>query len=130
VLRFPATYEYVDLDTELSGMRAFYRTMIVERPQERCALIVDLSLVQRSEARNRKHIADEMDALAGPMKMRCVAQAYVVERPIIRAALTAVMWLRAAPWPVQVFGSARDAVNWSRALLANERSRRSAQARV
>ena len=121
---FPERYEYADLDEELVRFRDHYRTMVKERPQELCALLVDLSRVARSEARNRKRIAQAMEELADLMKTRCVGQAYVVERPMIRAALTAVTWLRSAPWPMRVFGKGAEAEAWLRELLESARRTR------
>jgi hypothetical protein len=114
VMDFPAHYTYPELDAQFDRFKKHYLTMVKERPLDEFVLLVDISRVERSEARNRKRIALAMEELAELMKTRCIAQAYVVERPLIRAALTAVMWLRAAPWPISVFGSRHAAEPWLR----------------
>lgn len=121
VMEFPERYEYAELDDEFVRFRDHYRRMVKERPQDECVLLVDISRVVKSEARNRKRIAQAMEELAELMKTRCVGQAYVVERPMIRAALTAVTWLRSAPWPVRVFARRDEAATWLRSQLARQR---------
>jgi hypothetical protein len=124
VMMFPPRYTYAELDAQFDRFKKHYVTMVKERPLDEFALLVDISRVETSEARNRKRIALAMEELAELMKTRCVAQAYVVERPLIRAALTAVMWLRTAPWPVSVFGSRGDAEPWLRERMRARPSRR------
>ena len=112
VMRFPARYEFEELDRELTAMREYFVAREREDRSLWVALLVDLSRVERSEARNRKRIADTMTRLVPIMQRCCAGQAYVVSRPIIRAALTATMWLRSPPWPVRVFGDGAEARAW------------------
>ncbi|MEZ4340515.1 MAG: hypothetical protein R3B82_28170 [Sandaracinaceae bacterium] len=112
VMRFPAQYAYEELDRELTAMREYFVARERQDRQLWITLLVDLSAVETSEARNRKRIADTMTRLVPIMQRCCAGQAYVVSRPIIRAALTATMWLRSPPWPVRVFASRADADPW------------------
>src|SRR5690606_5538392 len=77
-----------------------------------CVIVVDVSRVERSEPRNRKRIIEGIGELTGLMETRLVAQAYVTDRTLIRAALTAVSWLYTPPWPVQVFARRAEADHW------------------
>ena len=128
-LVFPERYSYEELDAELNRMRDEYRRMVKERPQDVCAILVDLSRAERSEPRNRKRIADSLEELSGLMRTRLVAQAYVIDRPLIRAALTALSWVQSPPWPVQTFADRASAEAWLRQHLEHGDVRRRAGAR-
>src|SRR5262245_1052911 len=78
VMTFPPRYAYEELDAAFDRFREHYRGMVKDKPLEEFVLVVDISKVEQSEARNRKRIARAMDDLAELMKTRCVAQAYVV----------------------------------------------------
>ncbi|MCC6874164.1 MAG: hypothetical protein IT378_07630 [Sandaracinaceae bacterium] len=114
VLELPAHYTYEELDAQMIHMGQEYRRFVRERPRAPCAILVDLSKIARSEARNRKRIAQMMEDLTDLMRPRVVAQAYVAHGSVIRAALTAVMWIKSSPWPVQVFGTRAEAEAWLR----------------
>lgn len=120
VLEYPASYGFQELDAQMTRVTERYRTMVRDRPNERIGLIVDISRVTRSEARNRARIAECIDELGELMKTRVVGHAYVVSNQVLRAAITAVSWLKPAPWPVKVFTDRGGAEAWIRRRLVSE----------
>lgn len=121
-LVFPARYTYEEVDAQMSFMRDHYRRVVKEHPHELYVLLVDLSRIEHSEPRNRKRIAEGIGDLTELMRKRIVAQAYVTDRPMIRAALTAVSWLQPLPWPVQVLPRAEPAKAWLYERLSEGRA--------
>ncbi len=112
VLEFPPHYTFDELDAQMNGMCDALRTHVEKHPRETCGMIVDLSSVEHTEARNRKRILAMIEDLSGLVRKRLVAQAYVIDRPVIRAALTALSWMHRSPWEVQTFGRRGDAETW------------------
>src|SRR5262245_11135765 len=70
VMEFPPRYTYAELDTQFDRFQKHYRTMVKERPLDEFVLLVDISRVEQSEARNRRRIALAMEELAELMKSR------------------------------------------------------------
>jgi len=109
---FPAEYTFEELDAALTSMEESYRLLLSGSDPVRPSLLVDISAVKSSSARNRQRIAHSQKHLAAVMRSRVIAQAYVAPTALIRGALTAVFWLDSPPWPVQVFGVQAQALEW------------------
>ena len=124
VMTFPARYSYAELERAMSELREYYVERDRNEPSLYIGLAVDLSRVERSEARNRKLIADTMTRLVPIVHRSCAGTAYVVRSQLVRAALTATLWLRSPPWPTRVFTSRLEAIGWLRDRLADGRADR------
>lgn len=111
---FPAEYTFEELEAALAVMEESYRLLLRGSDPVRPSLLVDISAVKSSSAKNRQRIAQSQKQLAAEMKSRVIAQAYVAPTALIRGALTAVFWLDSPPWPVRVFVDHAQALEWLR----------------
>ena len=110
-LTFPAAYTYEELDAEFSHLEAYYRDVAANTTGP-VALLVDVTAVVSSFARNRRRIAHSLQTVAPLLTGRAVGQAYVAPDPIARASLTVILWLRQSPWPVKLFATRPEADAW------------------
>jgi hypothetical protein len=112
VMRFPPSYTYEELDESMTALRAYYHRYAETRPNEAMALLIDLSAVKTSSAKNRARINECLKQLRAPMARACAGQAYVVRNQVVRAALSTILLMHAAPWPVRVVVHAESAERW------------------
>lgn len=88
------------------------------RSGERYAMVLDTigGGVAPSSQRRRQadFIRDHSDALA----RNCLGAAFVIDNPLVRGALTAIMWLQPMPYPHTVVGSVEAGTTWCRQRLA------------
>src|SRR5688572_22832207 len=101
-MRFPMKYTHAELRQEFDALDAHYLRLAEQQPSARVALIVDISAVSSSDARNRQRIGESFVRLAPMLERQTVGQAFVVRHPLARGALQAVFWFRRPPWPTTV----------------------------
>lgn len=125
ILSLPAEYTYEELDKQMNFLCSEYRRFTREHPQERHAMLIDISRRNQSHPKSRKRIADALGELSGLLRTRGIAQAYVTDNLVVRAALTAVSWLQTVPWPTQVFSTRAQAEKWLYERIAQDQQRAS-----
>lgn len=82
--------------------------------RERYAMILDNRKAGPMPATQRKMMADYMEKHAMRARARCVCTAMVMDSAVMRAMLTAILWLRKPEVETQVFGELDEAVTWAR----------------
>lgn len=67
---------------------------------------------------HRKKMTDMMNGYRDVLAKQCAGVAMVFESPLMRAMLTAFMWMFRPPYPTQVCPNLEEAVRWADATLA------------
>lgn len=81
---------------------------------ERYAMILDNRKAGPMPATQRRMMADYMEKHAMRARARCVCTAMVMDSAVMRAMLTAILWLRRPEVETQVFGELDEAITWAR----------------
>jgi hypothetical protein len=117
---FPRSYTFAELNEHLDGLERFYVDLARTRPLARVCLLADARIAPKMDARGRQRIAQSFGRLAPILQSRGVAHAAVVAGRLAQGALTAILWVRTPPWPLQIFAHMEDADAWIRSRLAAE----------
>ena len=117
---FPAEYAYEDIDAGFTKFETYCMSRARREPSLRIAVISDLSLVKKSNARNRSRLTQAYQTLSEPMAPYTVGQALVVPRAVLRHAMTAVFWVKRPVWPIRAFATQEQALRWLAGLFEAE----------
>jgi hypothetical protein len=80
---------------------------------EPMVIVVDSRFVRGLvTAKQRAYFARRMQESATALERACVGIAVVVKSPLVRGALTAVLWLLSTPCPVKAWSDLDDALDW------------------
>lgn len=108
VLRFPAVPTNDEVRSATVAMVDFYEQKRTARPW-----IIELSDLEEITASQRRMLADYEHRVIPLSTLYVKRLAYVVTKPLIRAALTAYFWiLRPPPYPYRVFSDRALAEAW------------------
>lgn len=108
VMRFSHTPTNDEARAVTTAMMAFMMTKPEPRPW-----IVDMLDVDEISASQRKIFADNEHRMAPMSKVHVTRLAYVVSKPIVRAALTAYFWIFKPPYTSRVFSERGPAEAWA-----------------
>lgn len=81
------------------------------------AIVLDNRSAGPVSPTQRAIIAEHMRLHAPRTSARCAGTALVFESPVLRGALTAILWLRPPVTVTKVFGSLDEAITWARERL-------------
>ncbi len=70
---------------------------------------------------HRKKMTDMMNDYRAELAVQCAGVAMVFDSVLMRAMLTAFMWMFRPPYPTQVCSNLEDAMRWGQARLAVRR---------
>lgn len=96
---------------EAQAVTASIVAFLERKPQPR-PWIIEMSDVEEISASLRKIFADNEDRIAPMSKRHVTRLAYVVSKPIVRAALTAYFWIFKPPYPYRIFSDRGPAEAW------------------
>ena len=117
---FPASYTYEEIDAGFTRFEQYCLERRRTEPNLRIAVISDLSLLKKSNARNRSRLTQAYQTLGEPMEAATVCQALILPRAVLRHAATAVFWVRRPRWPIKAFAKQEDALAWIASLFEAE----------
>ncbi len=83
---------------------------------ERYCMVLDNRKAGPMPATQRKMIAEYMERNSVRARTRCVGTAFVSDSVVMRAMLTAIMWLRKPEVETQVFGDLDEATAWAASM--------------
>lgn len=84
---------------------------------QKFAVICDARETTAAEAKLRKDYAEFLKVNRDDLNRLCKGTAFVISSPLIRGALTAIMWMATMPYPYDIFGSIEEADVWAKAQL-------------
>lgn len=116
--RFPViivTFEDTVPDAEFDAYLARLDAHVARRI--RCAFVFDATRAGRSSATQRRKQADWMRANEHVLRTYSAGYAFVISSPLIRGALTAILWLQPMPAPHVVVPTFEEAERWARGQL-------------
>jgi hypothetical protein len=87
------------------------------------AVILDATEAERPTALQRKRQAEWIGRHQTQLATFCMGTAYVIGSPLIRGALTAILWVQPPPNPHTVVGTLEEATRWARAQLGGSKRR-------
>lgn len=87
---------------------------------QRYAIVLDARTASPPPAHQRRMQADMIKAEAKRLKQLCVGGAFVIPSPLVRGALTAILWIQPLPWEHTVVADLEAAEAWARNRLAAE----------
>ncbi len=102
-------------DATFGGYLAEYDRLL-ER-NERYGILLDALESAAPSARQRSLQAAWMKERQGKLAERCVAGGFAIASPLVRGALTAILWLQPLPFPHSVHATVFDAENWVRSRM-------------
>lgn len=108
--------EAVSNESALDATYAAF-TQLLKQP-ERFALLYDLRGAASSPARRRR-LLDWLEEHRHELVEHLVGMALIVRTGMERGFVTATLWLKPAPFPLQVFTSEAEAEDWLRAAHPN-----------
>ena len=117
---FPAQYTFAELSAGFDMLDAYYERLHRSRPSARVAILIDVSQVQSSDARNRRRLGETFLRLSDMLLQHGVGQAFVVRNAIARHSITAVFWIKRPGWPIKTFARHEDALEWLAERFAEE----------
>jgi len=118
--RFPlmvVTFEDTVDDDQFGAYLATLDAHIARRV--RCAFVMDATRAGRTSAVQRRRQADWMKENEHVLRTYSAGYAFVISSPLIRGALTAILWLQPMPAPHVVVGTFGEGERWARAQLEN-----------
>lgn len=118
---FSGRLEYEDVDAHFSAVEQHCVDMAERDPEWRPALMADMRRAGRMDARGRQRIAVCFERLGPLMGDRVIGHAIVVGNRVGSGVLTAILWLRRPPWPLQAFADPEDAHAWLCKRFGDER---------
>ena len=100
------------------GFRAYLQqlTSWLDRG-ERYAIVLDARTATPPQAAQRRMQADMMKAEHVRLGKLCVGGAFVIPSPLVRGALTAILWIQPLPWEHTVVADLTTAEAWARNRL-------------
>lgn len=104
-------FSRVPTKDEARAVTASMVAFLEKKPEPR-PWIVEMSDVEEISATLRKTFADNEERIAPMSKNHVTRLAYVVSKPIVRAALTAYFWLFKPPYPYRIFTARGPAEAW------------------
>jgi hypothetical protein len=111
VVTFEGTVDDATFDGYLKRMDDY-----VARRQ-RNAFVFDASGAGRTPAPQRRKQAEWMKINEATLRAFSAGCAFVITSPLVRGALTAILWLQNIPSPYTVVGTRSEAERWARAQL-------------
>lgn len=108
-LRGPVTLPIARAMTAALDERVFQR----KKPYR---LLIDANGMEVPNAEVRRHFVDFSTANSVLVTRLCQGEAYVIPSPLVRGALTAVMWLAPFKHPHKVFGTMEEGEAWLMAI--------------
>lgn len=109
------TYEGMVDDAEFDAYLAELDRHVLRR--QRCAFVFDARNAGRSPATQRRKQAEWMKANDEVLRSYSAGYAFVISSPLVRGALTAILWLQSLPAPFTVVATFSEAERWARAQL-------------
>lgn len=103
-----------EFDRYLAEMTAMLGTL------PRYAVLMDARAAARPPATQRQKQAAWMKQHHDELARYTVAMAFVIDNPIVRGALTAILWLQPMPMPHKLFARVADAERWLVERLGDE----------
>lgn len=85
----------------------------LEKKPSPCPWLVEMSDTAEIGASQRKVFADNEERISSLSKQHVTRLAYVVSKPIVRAALTAYFWMFKPPYPYRLFSARGPAEAWA-----------------
>lgn len=83
----------------------------------RAAILLDATRAARTPATQRKRQAEWLKANESSLRTHCAGTAFVINSPLVRGGLTAILWLQALPSPFIVVATLTEAERWARERL-------------
>lgn len=105
-------------DATFGGYLAEYDGLLERK--ERYAIVIDALEAAPPSARQRSLQAAWMKDRQKKLAERCVGGGFAIGSPLVRGALTAILWVQPLPFPHSVHGSVRDAERWVRERLTEK----------
>lgn len=84
---------------------------------ERYAIVLDARTATPPPAAQRRMQADMMKSEHTRLNKLCVGGAFVIPSPLVRGALTAILWIQPLPWEHTVVADVETAEAWARNRL-------------
>ncbi len=119
-MTFPTDYSFEELERAMEELERHFEGVARDPSRRRYGVIVDLSQVESSNARNRKRVAESLGRTEEMLRGRAVGQAFVIPSAVSRGALTAVFWIRRPGWPIKLFKTFEEADDWLVGIFAEE----------
>jgi len=91
------------------------RRLAQQRPY---IVVLDARYAERTPAMQRKMQADWIASHRPELEQYCAGTVFVISSPLVRGALTAILWLQPLPSPHIVVGTLPAALDWARARVA------------
>jgi hypothetical protein len=88
------------------------------RRGQRYGVIFDATRAARPSATQRRMMASFMTEHRADLARLCVGGAFVITSPLIRGAMTAILWISPMPFPHVVVASEAEALGWVRSRLS------------
>jgi len=85
--------------------------------RQRNAFVFDASTSGRTPATQRRKQAEWMKNNEATLRAFSAGSAFVITSPLVRGALTAILWLQSMPSAYTVVGTRSEAERWARAQL-------------
>jgi hypothetical protein len=117
VFRFSGSVSLSQLEEYLAR-----QDKMLARKQTMAALVLTENLKVWDSATMRRQ-ADWMKANVAEVKKYNVGAALVIDSPLVRGMLKAVLWMQPMPQPHHVTGSVEEALHWVLARLASQNVR-------
>lgn len=111
---FPAQYTEAQLSGAFDALDAMVAAAV--RNRDPISLMVDVTRVQGSSARNRQRIAKSFQLTSKTAAEVVVGQAFVMRSAFQRGALTAIFWWVRPGWTIETFETRAEALAWLRGL--------------
>lgn len=104
----PSDQELVDSLQTITGLLEAER-----RLQRRAVMIVDMRKAEALSAPQRRTASEWMKKNMVLYKQSILAGVFIIDSPVIRGVLTALLWLSPMELPYEVVGNLDEAVRWS-----------------
>ncbi|HJL18674.1 MAG TPA: hypothetical protein RMH99_23635 [Sandaracinaceae bacterium LLY-WYZ-13_1] len=111
-------YDGIVSDEEFARHLEAYGAL-VERGA-RYGVLFDATTAGRPPATQRRMMAEFMRRRRDELARRCVGGAFVITSPLIRGAMTAILWVAPMPFQHVIVSSAAEAEGWVRGRLQAE----------
>ena len=118
---FPTQYTEAQLSDAFDALDAMVATAV--RDRDRISLLVDVTRVQGSSARNRQRITKSFQLTSKTAAELVVGQAFVMRSAFQRGALTAIFWWVRPGWKIETFETRAEALAWLRGLHDQQAAR-------
>lgn len=110
------TYDGEITDDEFRRHLDEYAALV--RRGRRYGAVFDATRAARPSATQRRMMAEFINAREAELSRVCVGGAFVIDSPLIRGAMTAILWVASMPFPHTVVSSEAEALGWVRGRLA------------